>query len=569
MTDDDKTQQRVAAPPTRKSPPGDSLPVIAGFEVKAVQGEGGMAKVYLAVDPGLDRMVAIKMISSELSDDSEFRVRFGNEAKIVAQFRHPNIVSVHASGEIDSAQYIVMEFVDGGNLSERLESGALDEAEAIDVARQMADALSYSHARSIIHRDFKPGNILFTEDRMPVLSDFGVAKSASPEQASMTKVGVVIGSVQYMAPEQARGEAITDRIDIYSFGLVLYEMLTGVLPSRALVDAKADEQVRAALSNHRPKSADLVCRCLNLDPAARPSAEECMQNLDAIKLSMLAHPKLFGSWGSRKTMGFVGSAVLMIALGITLAFLGKPPFSAENAVRALLSRGTATTTTMVTHNFDVDPPSATLYIDGVQIDGAASLSSGGHSVVVVAPNHYGKVVEIEVGAESGETAIKLDPITLPTQDEHGRFVSAMEAPQVMDGDLRSVTDPTLRRTLDIKRFADSGAEDELEQLEKQMEILSSYDDYSSVVTMYLAAESEYLPRDSVGLLPRLQAAMNSGYALATFWYAIRLRDALTSGRVAPGDRDYLQYCDTMQLAYDQGLVDIAGDFLWKECSLDQ
>ncbi len=553
VTDEDKTQKRVIDAPTQKLTPGDSLPVFAGYEVKGIQGEGGMAKVYLAVDPRLDRMVAIKMISSELSSDSDFRTRFRNEAKIVAQFRHPNIVCVYASGEIDDAQYIVMEFIDGGNLRERLASGALAQAEAIDVARQMADALSYSHARSIIHRDFKPANILFTEDHTPILSDFGVAKSAAPEQDPLTRVGVVIGSIAYMSPEQARGEAITDRIDIYSFGRVLYEMLTGELPPRALADADVEEKVRPALINHSPELVDLVCRCLRPDPAERPSAEECRQCLDTIGQSMLSEPKPFGSWGLRKTMAVVGSVILIIALGITLAFFGKPP-------------ATPTTSIMVTHIFDVDPPSATLYMDGVQINGTASLSSGAHSVVVVEPNHYGRVVEIEVGAESGETAIKLDPITLPTQDELGRFISAIEAPQVMHGDLQGVTELTLRRTLDIKRLADSGAHDELERLENQLDILRSYDDHSSVVTLYLAAESEYLGRDPVGLLPRLQAAMNSGYALATFWYAIRLRDALTSGVVVPGDPRFVQYCETMQLAYDQGLADVARRYLESECS---
>ena len=556
MTDEDKTTKRVITAPTQKLPPGDSLPVFAGFEVKGIQGEGGMAKVYLAVDPRLDRLVAIKMISSELSSDSDFRTRFRNEAKIVAQFRHPNIVCVYASGEIDDAQYIVMEFVDGGNLKERIALGALAQAEAIDVARQMADALRYSHARSIIHRDFKPANILFTEDHTPILSDFGVAKSAAPEQDPLTRVGVVIGSIAYMSPEQARGEAITDRIDIYSFGRVLYEMLTGDLPPRALADGEVEDKVRPALINHSPELVDLVCSCLRSDPAERPAAEECRQRLDTLSQSMLSEPKPFGSWGLRKTLAVVGSAILIIALGITLVFLGRP-FS------------TPTTSTVVTHTFNVDPPSATLYMDGVQIDGTASFSSGVHSVVAVEPNHYGRVVDIEVGAESGETAIRLDPITLPAQDELGRFISAIEAPQVMHGDLQGVTELTLRRTLDIKRLADSGAQDELEQLEIQLDILRSYDDPSSIVTLYLAAESDYLGRDSVGLLPRLQAAMNSGYALATFWYAIRLRDTLTSGVVAPGDPRFVQYCETMHLAYDQGLADVARRYLESECSFVQ
>ena len=123
---DDKTFHRESAPPTRQSKTVEPSPRIEGFRIESVHGEGGMARVYLATDKSLDRMVAIKMMSSELSADSEFRIRFDNEAKIVANFRHPNIVSVHASGEVGGAKYIVMEFVDGGTLLDRLSAESTD-----------------------------------------------------------------------------------------------------------------------------------------------------------------------------------------------------------------------------------------------------------------------------------------------------------------------------------------------------------------------------------------------------------------------------------------------------------
>lgn len=132
---DDKTFHRETEPPTRQSTPVEPVPRIEGSRIESVHGEGGMARAYLAKDRSLDRMVAIKMMSSELSAASDFRIRFDNEAKIVAKFRHPNIVSVHASGEVDASKYIVMEFVNGGNLIDRLSSGSLEEAEVVNFAR--------------------------------------------------------------------------------------------------------------------------------------------------------------------------------------------------------------------------------------------------------------------------------------------------------------------------------------------------------------------------------------------------------------------------------------------------
>ncbi|MBT8079251.1 MAG: serine/threonine protein kinase [Gammaproteobacteria bacterium] len=569
MTDDEKSKKSVIEPPTLKLAPGDLLPDIEGFDVQGIQGEGGMAKVYLAKDLGLDRLVAIKMISSQLGADPDFRTRFRNEAQIVAKFRHPNIVRVYAGGEKDDAPYIVMELVGGDNLKDRLRSGALDVAEAIDVARQMADALCYSHSRDVIHRDFKPANILFTEDNTPVLSDFGVAKSALPEPNPLTAVGVVIGSLPYMSPEQSRAEPITNRIDIYSFGRVLYEMLTGDLPPRRMTDVEIEAQVRTDIGKFSPELADLVCDCLSPDPDRRPSAEECRDRLDVIRQSILVDEEVVEESGSRSKMIVVGLAVFVPVAILTLAALGKPPFPPDNPLRALLTPSQEAAPATANHYFDTDPPWMTLYVDDEKIDGFANLAAGRHNVVAVEPNHYGKIVEIEVGSGPVETAIKLERLQLPTDEELGRFISAIESPQVSPGDLQRVAEKSLRQALDIKRLADSGAQEELAKLEGRLDVLRSYDDPSSAVTLYLAAESGYLERDSAGLLPALQTAMNSGYALATFWYAARLRDALAADIVVLDDPVFLQYCEAMQLAHDQGFTDVAARYLETECSFDR
>ncbi len=146
-----------------------------------------------------------------------------------------------------------------------------------------------------------------------------------------------------------------------------------------------------------------------------------------------------------------------------------------------------------------------------------------------------------------------------------RFVGAIDAPRVLDGDLQHIAHPTLKRALDFKKLSDDGEVDKLGQLEMQLDELASYDDQSSVVALYLAAETEYLDREPSSLLPRLQAVMNSGYGLATFWYAIWLSESLTPEDYVSRNPGYVQYCETMQLAYDQGLEEIASPYLNQGC----
>ncbi len=560
---DDKTFRRETVPPTRQSTPVEPLPRIEGFRIESVHGEGGMARVYLAKDRSLDRMVAIKMMSSELSVDPEFRIRFDNEAKIVAKFRHPNIVSVHASGEVDASKYIVMEFVNGGNLIDRLSSGSLEEAEVVNFARQLADALAYSHERGIIHRDIKPGNILFTEDSTPVLTDFGIAKSTSNDQVSLTKVGGVMGSLRYMAPEQARGMTVTDRTDVYSFGLVIYEMLTGGLPTKALVDSEAEDLVRSSLLGNRKDLVELVCGCLQLSPEQRPSAEECLEQLNSIRRAMQSTNR----WADPgpKAVAFAASGLLAVtAAGFALAALGKPPFAASNVIHSWVSSFVQPILEPVRHTFNVVPQSTTLFLNGRSIDNNIELTPGNHDIVAVNVGYFGRVVAITVGDEPATTAVTLEPIMLPAQAELGRFVSAIEAPQVMMGDMRNIIDPALRAVLELKQLVDKEDTREAARLTQQLELLASLDDQAAAVSLYLAADSEILERDSTGLLPRLRASMESGYALATFWYAIRLREELRAEPVAPGTSRHVNYCETMRRAYEQGLREIARQYLDSE-----
>ncbi|MBO3444185.1 Stk1 family PASTA domain-containing Ser/Thr kinase [Clostridium sp. CCUG 7971] len=202
------------------------------YEIIRKIGDGGMAFVYEAKDRLLNRTVAVKVLRPEFVDDEEFLGKFKREAEAVASLSHPNIVNVYDVGEDGKVHYIVMEFIDGQNLKEIIKNeGTLDEYTALDITKQIAMALSAAHKKGIIHRDIKPHNILISnEGRIVKVADFGIAKAVS--NSTMTNIGSIIGSVHYFSPEQAKGKFVSNNADLYSLGIVLYEMLIGKVPFR-------------------------------------------------------------------------------------------------------------------------------------------------------------------------------------------------------------------------------------------------------------------------------------------------------------------------------------------------
>ncbi len=192
-------------------------------------GEGGMAVVYKAHQPSLNRDVAIKILTGPLARDEEFVLRFRREAVAAGALGHPNILTIYDAGTThDGLHYIVMEYVPGGTLKEFMERGPLPVDRARHIVAQIADALQAAHQHGIVHRDLKPSNILFTRDGRPLLMDFGVALTAAGTR--LTRTGMAVGTPEYMSPEQAQGLAVDGRSDIYSLGIMIYEMLTGEVP---------------------------------------------------------------------------------------------------------------------------------------------------------------------------------------------------------------------------------------------------------------------------------------------------------------------------------------------------
>ena len=216
---------------------------LSHFKITAKLGEGGMGEVYRAEDTKLGRDVAIKVLPEAVANDPERLARFEREAKVLASLNHPNIAGIHQVEETDGVTFLVMELVEGEDLKERLERGAMAVAEAVAVAGQIAEALEAAHDKGVVHRDLKPANVKVTPDGQVKVLDFGLAKALDPEAeratdlsmsptltAQMTGAGVLLGTAAYMSPEQARGKEVDKRTDIWAFGCVLYEMLSAQSP---------------------------------------------------------------------------------------------------------------------------------------------------------------------------------------------------------------------------------------------------------------------------------------------------------------------------------------------------
>lgn len=204
---------------------------ISGYRIEKTIGEGGMATAYLAVQESLGRLAVLKVLNTNNRDSKENVERFLNEGRIVASLNHPNIITIYDIGIAEDFMYISMEYIEGGDLRQRLKH-PISEAESLEIIKKICSGLDIAHRKGIVHRDVKPGNILFRKNGEPLLTDFGIAKRLTMEN-DLTSTGVFLGSPNYMAPEQAEDGPIDGRADIYALGVIFYEMLTGQKPYRS------------------------------------------------------------------------------------------------------------------------------------------------------------------------------------------------------------------------------------------------------------------------------------------------------------------------------------------------
>jgi streptogramin lyase/predicted Ser/Thr protein kinase len=246
---------------------------LLGYEIEEVIGRGGMGVVYRARDRALERNVALKLIAPEFAGFTGFRGRFLEESRLAASLEHPNVVPIYAAGDQDGHLYIAMRYIEGQDLKQVLRDGVLEPARAIAICRQVASALDAAHGQGLVHRDVKPSNILLDTSDRAYLADFGLSRLSS-EPATVPEIAASLGTVDYVAPEQIRGDAVDGRADVYSLGCVLYECLTGITPFSdrsdvALLYAHLEEEPPAPHGLEQ-----VIAKALAKDPGARYATSE-------------------------------------------------------------------------------------------------------------------------------------------------------------------------------------------------------------------------------------------------------------------------------------------------------
>jgi eukaryotic-like serine/threonine-protein kinase len=319
------------------SNPGE-LPQVPGYRVEGVLGSGGMGVVYRAWDLRLDRPVALKMLLAGAQARPTELERFLREAPAVAALHHANIVQVYDVGEVGGRPYFTMEFVEGGDLADKIQGTPQPACQAAGLVAALADAIHVAHQSGIVHRDLKPSNVLLTADGTPKVTDFGLARRLVRGDGQLTLSGVPMGTPSYMAPEQARGDktALGPATDVYALGAILYELLTGRPPFRAetatatLLQVAAQEPVPPARLNPRvPRDLQTIClKCLYKEPHKRyASAQALAEDLrrfergEPIKARPVGSVERAVRWARRRPAlaGALASGVLLAsALVVTV-----------------------------------------------------------------------------------------------------------------------------------------------------------------------------------------------------------------------------------------------------------
>jgi Tol biopolymer transport system component len=324
--------------------PGSKL---GPYEIESAAGAGGMGEVYRARDSRLDRVVAIKVLPTGIADNPDLRARFEREAKAISSLNHPNICTLHDVGHENGTEYLVMEYIEGETLAAKLERGPLSLAEALKIGMQIADALDKAHHQGLVHRDLKPANIMLTRDGAKLL-DFGLAKlseetgvvqgiSGITRTTPLTGAGMILGTMQYMSPEQLEGKESDGRSDIFAFGAVMYEMVTGKRAfeggSQASLIAAIIDREPTPLSSVAPMSPPalerLVKKCLQKDPEARwQSARDLSDELRWIAQSG-SQAGVPSPVAARRRFRFrlawgVAAVSILLAIGFGAALLRQP-----------------------------------------------------------------------------------------------------------------------------------------------------------------------------------------------------------------------------------------------------
>jgi eukaryotic-like serine/threonine-protein kinase len=394
------------------------------YQVEKELGRGSMGMVYQAYDPQIDRRVALKVLRPDLVTSEGFAQRFLKEARAIGRLSHPNIVVVHDVGSDQGTIYIAMELLTGEPFHEVMRNKEFSDKEIILLGSQAARVLDYAHQHGIVHRDIKPSNIMFSADGQIKITDFGIAHIEDPSAPQQTRAGEVLGTPAYMSPEQVLGKPVDGRSDIYSLGVILYELSTGVRPFRgenlAAVFMAVTQQTPPEPAKMKPKVSPelsgIIMKCLNKAPEERfQSGKELAAALEGVGHGAVAPPVVAQPTRRPvKALAFMGLLLVLLIGGISYHFLSREAASprpggtttkTEEPYQAAVKRGLL--------KVDSNPLGAQVFVDGgfrgpapLQLE----LSQGKHEVRVTLPNYLDWEAQVEI--KEGETplAVKLRPM---------------------------------------------------------------------------------------------------------------------------------------------------------------
>ncbi len=401
------------------------------YQVVGELGKGTMGVVYKAHDPRIDRSVALKVLRRDRVASDEFVKRFLTEAKAIGRLSHPGIVTVYDVGKDNEVVYIAEEFLEGKSLDKVMREDRLSHGKVAEIGAQVAEAMDYAHEKGIIHRDIKPPNIIISPDERVKITDFGIARIEDPDSARLTRAGVILGTPMYMSPEQVSGEPLDGRSDLYSLGVILYQLSTGKRPSwgsdlgeifKSILDHIPAEPIKINPSIPGPLS-DLILKSLQKSPDARfQTGKEMAEALKAC-ISLGKPDDAARKAGEKKSRR--PGRVLIIALvvacmaGAGIAYYPRtattpessspavtpsPPIALPHPPVMAASRGTLT--------LKSDPPGARIFLNGA-LEGKTPLNLqlpfGKHHVRLTLKNHHEtkKMVLLEKKEET--LILKLEP----------------------------------------------------------------------------------------------------------------------------------------------------------------
>jgi len=396
------------------------------YQVEKELGRGSMGMVYQAYDPQIDRRVALKVLRPDLVTSEGFAQRFLKEARAIGRLSHPNIVVVHDVGSDQGTIYIAMELLTGEPFHEVMGNKEFSDKEIILVGSQVARVLDYAHQHGIVHRDIKPSNIILSPDGQIKITDFGIAHIEDPSVAQQTRAGEVLGTPAYMSPEQVLGSPVDGRSDVYSLGVILYELSTGVRPFRGdslaaifmAVTQQTPPEPAEVKPRVSPELSGIIMKCLNKAPEERfQSGGELAAALEGVgqpevTASVVARPR------GRPVKAFAFTGVLLVLLigGISYHFLSREaasPRPGESTTKngepspAAAKRGLL--------KVDSNPLGAQVFVDGgfrgptpLQLE----LSQGKHEVRLTLPNYLDWEAQVEI--KEGETPLA---VTLRSMEE--------------------------------------------------------------------------------------------------------------------------------------------------------